>query len=144
MADLNYAKICTHERITRLNDNFVRCLNCGQSLVSQKYIPGNKTRNDFTNENKLFSRNFDRNFTNVLEEVDSESNRPHYEYYSDKNWTNGVIIKRAVEFSSNPPKFQVIMNGQVGYLDNDKIRILLSNLNAIRIDEEQFKTKFKW
>ena len=142
MNESSYAKICTHQRLTRLNDNFVRCLNCGQSLVSQKYTPTNKTRKDFTNENKSFSRNFDRNFTNVLEETDSESNRPRYEYYIDRNWTNGIMINRAVQFQSNPPKFEVVINGQTDYLDNEKIMKILSDLNAVRVDENQFKMKF--
>lgn len=122
----NYSGICNHARLTRLDNNFVRCLGCGQSFVSQKSVPANKTRRDFTRENKSFTRNFDRNFSNILEEVDTVSDAPLYEYYIDRNWTNGIIINRAVKFSSDPPKYEVDINGQTAYLDNSQIMKLLS------------------
>ena len=132
-----YSKICNHNRLQRINPDFVRCLDCGQSMISQKKMITNKTRTDFTNENNRFIRNFDRNFTNVLEEVDQSSNIPLYEYYTDRIGTNKVIDNRKVQFSSDPPKFEVIVNGSKHYLTADEIRKLLGDINAIRIDETQ-------
>lgn len=138
-----YARICNHQRLTRLNDNFVRCLDCGQSMVSHYKMALNKRQKDFTKENKSFVRNFDRNFTNVLEEIDEQTNKPLLEYYIDRNWANLVIVNRSVQFQSSPAKYEVVINGERVYLDDLKINKILSELNAIRVDEQQVKNKFR-
>lgn len=137
----SYSRICNHSRINRLNENFVRCMDCGQSMISQKKLVANKTRKDFTNENKSFVRNFDRNFTNVLEETDQQSSMPLLEYWMDRNWANLVIIDRSVQFQSHPPKYKVIVNGEQNYLTDDHIRKLLADINAIKVDESQVKNR---
>ena len=136
--DINYSRVCNHPRLSRINNNFVRCLNCGQSMISQQIVPINKSRRDFSTENKSFVRNFDRNFSNVLEEIDTEIKTPMYEYYMDRNWNNIVIINRSVQFHSSPPKFEVEINGQSYYLTDEQIKKILVDINAIKIPEEQF------
>lgn len=138
-----YAKICNHQRLTRLNDKFVRCLDCGQSMVSHYKMAINKRPKDFANENKSFVRNFDRNFTNVIEETDEQTNKPLLEYYVDRNWVNLVIVNRSVQFLSSPAKYEVIINGERAYLDEVKLKKLLADLNAIRVDEEQVRHRFR-
>lgn len=139
--NVNYSKICNHNRLKRINSNFVRCLNCGQSMISQTKMLTNKTRQDFTDENKLFMRNFNRNFSNELEEVDEKSTKPLYEYYTDNMMINKIIINKKVQFSSDPPKFEVIVNGIKIYLSNDEIKKLLTDANVFRIDEELYKSR---
>lgn len=136
----NYSIICDHKRLNRINKNFVRCLDCGQSMISQQKMLSNKTRQDFTNENKSFVRNFDRNFSNILEETDEQSTKPLYEYYTDRMNTNHIIINKQVQFQSNPPKFEVTVNGSTTYLTNMDIKKMLFDINAIRIDEDQFNS----
>lgn len=136
---MDYAKICNHSRLKRINNDFVRCLECGESMISQKKMLTNKTRKDFTNENKLFIRNFNRNFTNILEETDELSNNAFYEYYTDRLLINKIIVNRKVQFYSDPPKFEVFVNGHKSYLTNDEIRKLLADICAIRIDENMIK-----
>ena len=137
----SYSKICNHNRLQRINSNFVRCLDCGQSMISQANMPTNKTRQDFTKENKSFIRNFDRNFSNVLEEIDDQSIKPLYEYYTDRMMVNVIIIDRQVRFQSNPPKFEVIVNDTKTYLTNDEIQKLLADANAIRVDSDIIKNR---
>lgn len=139
----NYSIICQHNRLQRIDKDFVRCLECGQSMISQSEIKCNKSRRDFTKENKNFLNNFDRNFSNVLEETDEMTNVPLFEYYADKSLMNKIIINRQVKFNSQPSKYQVQVNDTMSYLTEVDIRKLLSDINAIRIDPTLAKDKFK-
>jgi len=136
-----YSGICSHTRLTRLNNNFVRCLDCGQSIINQEKISGNKTRKDFTNENKTFERNFERNFTNTIDETDYQQPAP-YEYYTDNNWANIVIINRSVQFFSKPPKYEVKINGKASYLTDEQISKLLADIKAVKVDKEQLEFRY--
>lgn len=127
----NYYPICDHHRLQRIDDNFVRCLQCGQSLISQKLLPNNKSRRDFIKENKNFDKNFDRNFTNVLEEIDTS--KPVYDYYTDKMKANKIIVNRQAQFSSSPAKYEVIVNHAKYYLTEPEIKKLLSDINAVHL-----------
>ncbi|AGD92239.1 hypothetical protein LBA_00319 [Megavirus lba] len=133
-----YSMICSHPRLQRINDNFVRCQACGQSMISQKTLPTNKTIRDFTKENKYFTRNFDRNFSNVLDEVDEISSVPKYEYYTDKLMVNYIRINKAIQFMADPPKYQVDINAQINYLTQANIDKMLRDISAIRIDQSQY------
>lgn len=137
-----YSKICNHTRLNRIDENFVRCLDCGQSMISQQKMLMNKTRKDFTKENKSFCRNFDRNFTNIIEETDEESSQPFFEYYTDKNWINLIIINRTVQFKSNPPKYQIKINGRQLYLTDQEINKILMDIDGIKVDEQQIKMRY--
>lgn len=132
----SHSSICSHERLTRINDNFVRCLKCGQSLISQKEILRNKSQSDFSKENKLFTINFDRNFSNVLEEIDNENTKPIYEYYTDRMNMNRISINKIPVFNSNPPKYEVVVNGEKNYLTNDIIQKMLIDIKGIKIDKK--------
>lgn len=134
-----YSKICTHNRLERISTDFVRCLDCGQSMISQSKMLLNKTRQDFTKENKSFVRNFDRNFSNTLDEVDDQDSMPLYEYYTDRMMINKIIVNRKVQFHSQPAKYEVFVNGSKTYLTNDEIQKLLIDINALRINESFLK-----
>lgn len=133
MSNNLYSNLCGHSRLNRINDNFIRCLDCGQSMISQKVLVGNKTRNDFTRENKSFNTNFNRNFSNELEEVDELSSAPIYELYGDRMGINKIIVNRKPVFSSQPAKYEVTINGTPNYLTQADIVKTLSAINAIRI-----------
>ncbi|XWV26580.1 hypothetical protein QJ857_gp0487 [Tupanvirus soda lake] len=139
--NVSYSKICNHNRLQRINNDFVRCLDCGQSMISQTKMMTNKTRQDFTKENKSFVRNFSRNFSNVLEEVDEQASYPLYEYYADRMMINKIIINRRVQFASDPAKFEVIVNGSKTFLTADEIQKLLMDANAFRVDESIIRSK---
>ena len=141
MYNESYSNICRHDRLQRIDENFVRCMDCGQSMISQKHMATNKTSKDFTNENKSFCRNFDRNFSNVLEEVDEYSSSPLYEYYSDRMGINIIIINKRPAFHSYPIKYEVIANGSKSYLTVDYIQKMLSDINAIKIDAKKFNLR---
>jgi len=141
MSNLSHSKICDHTRLSRLDNHFVRCLDCGQSMISHKKMLMNKTRKDFTKENKTFEKNFDRNFTNIIEETDNHEPIP-YDYYTDKNWVNNIVIDRTVQHLSYPPQYQITINGKQTLMDNQRISKLLDDIRAIRIDEQQFMMRF--
>jgi uncharacterized C2H2 Zn-finger protein len=63
----SYAPLCDHQYLFRVDDNFVRCRQCGLSFVSQKKIPRNKGAHEFIRENTTFGKNFDRHFNNIVE-----------------------------------------------------------------------------
>lgn len=133
MYNIAYSEVCNHERLERIDDNFVRCLQCGLSMVSQKQILSNKNRREFTKENKNFSSNYDRNFTNILGEIDN--NKPIYEYYTDKLNANKIIVNKQIQFFSNPAKYEVMVNDTKHYLTDGEIRKLLKDINAIHIGQ---------
>lgn len=132
-----YDTICYHTRLKRLNDNFVRCLDCGLSMVNQKNILTNKNRREFTNENPNSTRNFERNFNNILEEVDTDYNHRPLEYYSDPKMINLIIVDRTNYLQSNPVKYRVNINGQMIYFLPNKLHELLTKIKAIRINKMQ-------
>ncbi|AGC01802.1 hypothetical protein H012_gp663 [Acanthamoeba polyphaga moumouvirus] len=138
MSTLNYSIICNHSRLERIDNNFVRCLSCGQSLISQKTITNNKRVKDFTKENNNFTRNFNRNFSNQLEQLDANSQIPKYEYYTDKFNANLISINKAIQLLSDPPKYEIDVNGSKNYLTQAQINNILKNINAIRIDYNQY------
>jgi hypothetical protein len=135
----NFSKICNHNRLKRINDNFVRCLACGESMISQKTMSTNKTRQEFTSENNSFEKNFDRNFNNIIEEQDDLSQMERYEYYTDRIMANKIIVNRAPWPHSHDPIFEVTVNNTKSYLKEDEIKKMLADINAIRVDEYVFK-----
>lgn len=137
----NYSLICTHPRLERLNNNFVRCTQCGLSMVNQQHIPTNKRPSEFISENKSFTKNFNRNFGNVLEEMANNKNLPMLEYYTDKLCANNIVIDRRNLFSSDPPKYAVTVNSAKTYLTDNEIRKLFSDVGAIRVDENNIGMK---
>lgn len=127
-----YAEICDHARLKRINDNFVRCLKCGKSMISQQNVMRNKTGQDFARENKSFTRNFNRNFSNEIEEVDEEFNEPILEYYTDPLRINNIFIDRRPVFHSDPPKYKTIINGETKYLIDTEIQKILRSIGATK------------
>jgi hypothetical protein len=130
----SYSRVCDHYRLKRINNNFVRCIDCGESMISQTTITNNKSSKDFSKENPSFARNFDRNFTNILEEIDNEYQEPIIEYYTDGLHVNKIIVERRRIFQTNPAKYAVKINGNKYYLTNDEIKKVLTDIQAIRIN----------
>lgn len=136
-----YSSICDHPRLKRVSNDFVRCLKCGQSIISQKQLATNKSSLDFATENSNVIKNFDRNFSNVIEETDAESTRPQNEYYIDRTRSNYVIVNKQNVLRSQPAKFEVSVNNSKSYLTDNQIRQLLNDISAIRTDKSVFYRK---
>lgn len=136
---MEYSGICYHDRLKRINKNFVRCLKCGETIINHETIIKNKSSRDFVNENNSFIRNFDRNFSNIIEQVDEENDKPYYEYYIDRNRVNKIIVNRKVQFNSNPATYETIINGKKYYIDDNKIQNILNQINALKVDADMFK-----
>lgn len=134
---MDYSTICLHQRLQRIDKNFIRCLACGQSFVNQINIPKNKTGTDFSRENKIFDRNFERNFNNVIEEKDLMP--VLIEYYADKRFLNIIVIDKTNLFSNNPPKYRVFINGNYDVLTENQIKCLLNDTKATRVDKKQIE-----
>lgn len=130
-----YAKLCNHERLKRIDDNFIRCYECGLSMISQKKSDSNKSRLDFTKENKLFLKNFERNFSNVIEQTDHETdNKPIYEYYCDRHGRNKIIVNKVPVFNSYPHKYEIYINDAQYYLTTDHINNIIRDTDAHKIN----------
>ena len=135
------SQMCDHAKTTRLDKNFIRCTKCGQSIISKTETYANKGMKDFVSENKSFQRNFDRNFSNVITEVENYATPP-VEYYVDANRLNYAIVDRTVLYASNPPKYKIMVNGDTATMTNDRISEFLQQIRAIRIPKEQFDRFF--
>ena len=140
--NVSYSAICNHPRTVRINGKFDRCLTCGQSFINSTYDTlRNKTSKDFTIENKKFTRNFDRNFTNTIEETDYIDEPPRIEYYTDRMQTNLISVNRSETLSAHfPLKYKITVNGDFEYMDLEKIRELLARIDAVRIDKIPYET----
>jgi len=131
--------LCPHNRLVRIGKDFDRCLVCGQSMINHTYANlRNKTRQEWTKENKSFVRNFDRNFSNVIEETDGFANQPLYEYYTDRNIVNLILLNRQSQFQSVPPVYQIWVNGEMSYLPYNKVNDILDSVGAVRIDKDEY------
>lgn len=135
MFNNSYSNLCNHRRLQRIDNNFVRCLECGQSMISQKIVASNKTRDDFTRESEFLNRNFNRNFSNEIDQVDEVSNRPVYEYYTDRLGANSIVINKTPVFNSQPLKYEVVINGTKSYLTQSDISKIFFDINAIRVNK---------
>lgn len=142
MSDPFFSGRCNHDRMKRIDNNFIKCTKCGHSVISQVVPLRNKTRNEFTTENKSFQRNFERNFTNSLTETEQIGPAP-LEYYTDVNNLNYVVVDKTIlHNTSNPPKFKINFNGEIVAITNTKLADVLQQIKAIRIDEQQFNYIF--
>lgn len=142
MLNSSFSGLCDHSRIKRLNENFVRCTKCGQSMIRQEDVSMNKNGQEFARENKSFQRNFDRNFSNVIEEVDRAGPAP-IDFFINPNNNDYLIVDRTVMNNSNPPKFKINYNGNITVATNDQVNEISQKIKAIRVDQEQFKYLFK-
>lgn len=139
--NVSYSTICNHPRTVKINGDFDRCLACGQSFINPTYSKlRNKTGQDFAKENKRFVRNFDRNFTNIIEETDYINEPPHIEYYTDRMQTNLVMVNRSDMLPGCPPKYKITVNGDFTYMELEQIRELLAQVDAVKIDEVPYRT----
>ncbi len=132
-----FSKICYHEKNKRIDNNFVKCLICGQKIVKILDPITNKTRQDFTNENKNINKKFDRHFSNEIPD-DEDSSMLRVEYYADRNRVNNIIVNRSIKYFSDPPKYHVSINGEKVLLNDLQIDKMLLDTNVMRMDEQQF------
>lgn len=137
-SDPFFTGLCNHDRVKRIDENFVKCVACGHSVVSQSKQPRNKTRHEFTSENKSFQKNFDRNFSNLIPQVENYGPAP-LEYYTDVNQLNFLIVDRTVLFNSDPPKYKISLNDKSATVTDNRIKEIMSDIKAIRVDAQQFK-----
>lgn len=137
-----FSGLCEHSSTKRVNENFIRCNRCGISLINQSSVAPVKSSQDFVKNNKSFERNFDRNFSNVIEEVDL-AGPSRIEYYVNPNDYSYVVIDWTPVFNANPLKYMVNFNGQTTTMTEKKIKEILSKIRATKIDKEQFKQMFR-
>lgn len=132
-----YSTFCPHKRVVRVDNNFMRCNDCGRSFVDQLNAPKIKTMEDFVREDSSFQRNFNRNFNNEIEQTESYGPVP-IEYYVDKNFINRIIVKWERIYGSNPAKYTLTLNGNQSSMTDAQIRELIQNTRAIKISKEQY------
>ncbi len=134
-----FSLVCGHPRTERIDNDFVRCLYCKQSFVQQRKKPVNRTQHDFIKEDSSFMKNFDRNFSNIVE----NTTVPKLEYYTDRMAMNTIMINRVNKYRSQPIKFDVVVNGERALLTDKQISKLLTDIYAVRIDKDQYQQLVK-
>ena len=133
----NYSEICDHRNVARIDTKFVKCKDCGDSFVSNITTTKNKVAADFTCTSNCGLKNFDRNFSNNVS-TDCKQN-PIVNYYADKNGVNLIKLDACNKFGSNPPKYQITLNGESTYLDMSKINEIIKETKAMQIDAETYE-----
>lgn len=137
---MNSAKylFCNHPHLKRIDKNFVKCLDCGQSIVNQQVLQKNKSSYDFAKENEKIIKNFDRHFTNNFID-ESMSDEQRFEYYTDRRGNgNSIKINRKIAYYSDPPQYEIIINSSKTYLPDIEISSILRSIDAIKIDEDTY------
>lgn len=123
-----YSKVCYHSNVRRIDNDFVRCIDCNQSVINKLSNITNKKSTDFTSTN----RHFNRNFSNELPPLDQIA--PGYlEYYADIHGVNRIIVDRTNRYFGTPVTYNVTINDEKIVLDDDKINHLLALSKANRI-----------
>lgn len=137
---MSYSFFCYHESTKRIDDVYVKCNNCGLTIISMLQEPKNKSLADFTRENKQF--NPSRYNDNIIRDQYQKST---IEYYVDKSFLNKIYIDRSdksVQYKSIDSnaiiKYLVNINGSNEYYTNDEILDLLKQISATRITKEQY------
>ncbi len=123
---MNYSTICNHNRVERINDNFIKCLQCNETIINQLMSPTNKSTYDFVRENKSFMRNTSKNPYNVVELTPQN----HQEVFMDQHGINKVIVSRQ---GLSDGTYPVTINNVKYYLTKPEIEKVLTGIGAIRI-----------
>ena len=126
--NVSYGGLCSHSSVRRINNNFIMCNQCGETIVNQLKAPVNKNIKDFTRENRSFMKKQD----NVPQ------TRKMLEYYTDHHGLNHIVIDRSSTTRYSPHKYRVNINGVESWLSNDDIRELLAQSSAMRVDKTAF------
>lgn len=92
--DLNYSSLCDHSNLERVDDNFVNCMDCGESFVSQKLVKNNKRSHDFIRENEDLVEYLDR-------DSDDRRHRPRSPFFDPGSPSNRPPSNRPP--SNRPP-----------------------------------------
>jgi hypothetical protein len=138
--ELSYSSVCSHPRIERVDSNFIRCMQCGESMIYSQNISRNKTVYDFVEKNNPMLKNFDKHFSNIVEEIPIKSSdtrhkiNPNYEYFSDKLGINKIRINKNPRKYSYPAKYEVLINNIKVLLDRNEIQKLLIDIKAVKIE----------
>jgi hypothetical protein len=134
-----FSNFCYHEKTKRIDNNFVKCILCEQKMINIETPITNKTRQDFTNENKTFAKKFDRHFSNEIKEEVNDFSK--VEFYADKNRVNNIIVNKTIKYYGDPIKYHVTINGEKIVLDEFQIDKLLLDTNVMRMDTYQFNNQ---
>lgn len=129
--------ICYHTQKYRIDDNFVKCKTCGLTIIEQTPTR-NKTMRDFIKEDASFIKNFNRYFTNVVDYEQPEQ----IDYYADRVNNVPIVINWAPHWQSGVRKYNVIVDRENVFLTEDQFRELITRLNAVKMDEQQFNLMY--
>lgn len=136
---MSYSNLCYHDRIERIDDTFVQCLQCGESMVNQSYLPSNKRMSEYKSENDRVIRNFDRNFTNIINTAVPKSPIKN-DYYVDRKGMNRVIVDRNRVVQTIPPKYHVVINDNKLLLSEKDIKDVIRRIKGQQVNEQLFKS----
>lgn len=133
-----------HRDVSRIDENFVKCYECGETILQAQNRMTNKTSRDFVQEDKSFryrknnSSRYDKH-TDYTPKVSSYCKK---KYYADRNWINVIMIDYNSTLNTRPVKFRVKLNGQYDSLTLDEILNVIQKLRLIEIDEQGYNEHF--
>jgi hypothetical protein len=139
--------ICRHDRIRRVDENFMECVECNFSYIQQIKTIQNKKASDFIEENGHFDRHFSRNFNNKFDsssdwndkymrpvhEQNKMANQNTPSVFRSENGSIEVVVDRTVGLNTNPVQYGIRINGELSFATENEIKQLLYKIKAMKI-----------
>jgi|GEM_PF-6333355 len=148
-----FSTICDHQKIKRIDEDFVKCVDCGMSLVDPLIEDKVMKMQDYVKENRSFDRHFNRNFDNNFPseaEWDSRVGKQNTlnpnpltskGIFGSNNQSSGLSRYRSsdgtteviVDYSllGKPARHHVRVNGKWTYASPEEVKKYLMQINAI-------------
>lgn len=126
---------CFHRNKRQINNTTAICLDCGVDVISVIETKRMKTMKDFERENPIDEEYFNRNFTNEVNYGDPELTT---EYYVDKNGIFFIMIDKSFQLLSNPPQYNIRINGKQSTMTDNEINMFLRKITASPINKSKY------
>jgi hypothetical protein len=146
-----FANLCGHNHTKRIDKDFIKCTNCGESFIQTLGFDHDQKMNAYIEENRVFDDQFNRNFDNtfipkqrwekqygsVIRDRPSESMEylGGYVTYSGKDGRTEILVEtesRAQNDPRAPPQHKVRLNGQWTTMSTSELKKYLSRVGAVR------------
>lgn len=96
---------CDHDKIVRIDDKFVRCLNCKKAIVNHKVMETNRSRFYYERENENVLKNFRKyHQANMVDDLSKDLEKIRQKPKSSKRYyTNkeGNTLMEIIQISPN-------------------------------------------
>jgi hypothetical protein len=147
----SFAGLCSHSRLKRLDQNFVKCVDCGESQIKPVEPTRDELMQKYMDENRFFDDNFIRNFDNkyVPQKEWEKSHGLHhkettskslsymggYHTYSARDGRMEILVESTMQESSDPkvePQHAVRVDGRWFSMSSRELKNFLVKNGAHR------------